>query len=118
MGLEASGFEEAAGNVVGQVPESQRDPAEVFQPAVDRFSGAVAGAGAVEEREHVGRAPTEGAAQADELDEFLRDAGADRVDHPVEQEPSQPLVGLSIGHNEPLMDTPSRVDFGVLLVGE
>lgn len=103
---------------MGQVPEPQCDPAEVLEAAVDGFGGAVAGAWAVEEREHVGRASAEGPAQAGEFDEFLRDPGTDRVDHTFEQELSQLLVGLPIRDDEALVDAPSGVDLGVSLVGE
>ncbi len=118
MGFESSGFEEASGYVVGQVPKSQGDPAEVFEASVDRFGWAVAGAWAVEEGEHVGRPSVEGPAQADELDEVSRDAGADRVDHALKEEPSKLLVGIPVSHDESLVDTPCRVDLGVLFVGE
>ena len=65
-----------------------------------------------------GRPSVEGPAQADELDEVSRDAGADRVDHALKEEPSKLLVGMSVSHDEPLVDTPCRVNLGVLFVGE
>ncbi len=103
---------------MGQVPEAECDPAEVLEAAIDRFGWAVAGAWAVEEGEHVGRPSVEGPAQADELDEVSRDAGADRVDHALKEEPSKLLVGIPVSHDESLVDTPCRVDLGVLFVGE
>ncbi|GGK55378.1 hypothetical protein GCM10007073_23130 [Micrococcus flavus] len=44
MGSEASCFEEAAGDVVGEVAEPEGGAAEVFEPAVDRLCRTVAGA--------------------------------------------------------------------------
>ena len=106
MGFESSGFEEASGYVVGQVPKSQGDPAEVFEASVDRFGWAVAGAWAVEEGEHVGRPSVEGPAQADELDEVSRDAGADRVDHALTNpRPSRRQKLVSSGHVKVASDT-------------
>ena len=53
MGSESSGFEQRSGDVVGEVPETEGGTAEVFEAAVDRFGGAVAGAGPVEVGKHV-----------------------------------------------------------------
>ena len=80
MGSESAGFEQTPRDIVREVPEAQGGAAEVLETSVDRFGWAVAGAWAVEEGEHVGRPSVEGPAQADELDEVSRDAGADRVD--------------------------------------
>ena len=96
MGSEPPGFKQGPGDVVGEVAEAERGAAEVFEASVDRFGWAVAGAWAVEEGEHVGRPSVEGPAQADELDEVSRDAGADRVDHALKEEPSKLLVGTEV----------------------
>ena len=53
MGSESAGFEQAAGDVVGEVPESEGGAAEVFEAAVDGLGGTVAGAWPVEVGEHV-----------------------------------------------------------------
>jgi hypothetical protein len=45
---EATAFQQGPGDVVGEVPEAERGAAEVFEPAVDGFGGAVGGAGPVE----------------------------------------------------------------------
>lgn len=47
MGSESTGFKQAPGDVVGEVPEVQGGAAEVLEAPVDRFGWAVAGAGAV-----------------------------------------------------------------------
>lgn len=62
MGSESTGFKQAPGDVVGEVPEAQGGAAEVLEAPVDRFGWAVAGTGAVEERKNVGRALFQGAA--------------------------------------------------------
>ncbi len=46
--LKASGVDEAAGGVAGEVSESQGDAAQVLEAPVDGFGGAVGGAGVVE----------------------------------------------------------------------
>ena len=48
MVFEASGVDETADGVAGEVAESQGDAAQVLQASVDGFGGAVGGAGAVE----------------------------------------------------------------------
>ena len=62
MGSEPSGLEEGSGDVVGGVAEAWGGAAGVFESAVDRFGGAVAGAVVVEERGGVIAAFGQGAA--------------------------------------------------------
>ena len=69
MGSESAGFEQAAGDVVGEVAEAEGGAAEVFEAAVDRLGRAVGGAGSVEEREDVDGALFQGASEASDLDE-------------------------------------------------
>jgi hypothetical protein len=59
----------------------------VLEAPLDRFDRAVAGPGVVEERENVGRALFQGAAEASDLDERCRDAAGDRVDYGLHQLP-------------------------------
>jgi hypothetical protein len=88
VGSESTGFKQAPGDVVGEVPEAQGGAAEVLVEApVDRFGRAVAGTGVVEERKNVGRALLQGAAEASDLDERCRDAAGDRVDYGLHQLP-------------------------------
>jgi hypothetical protein len=47
-GSESAGVEQAAGYRVGEVAEAEGGAAEVFEAAVDRFTGPVRGAGVVE----------------------------------------------------------------------
>lgn len=54
---------------MGQLPERQRDPADVFQASVDGLSGTVARAGMVEEGQDVIAALVQGPT---ELGEFLQ----------------------------------------------
>ncbi|GAA1510765.1 hypothetical protein GCM10009788_13940 [Nocardioides humi] len=56
VGSEAAGFEQASGDVVGQVAEPKSTAAEAFEAAVEGFGGSVGCAGAVEVGEHVGGA--------------------------------------------------------------
>src|SRR5690606_17234323 len=88
---------------------------EVFEAPVDRLGRAVAGAGPVEEREHVRGALLERAAQAADLGEGGGNAGGDRVDHGWHLLLPLRLVGLSVGGDDALVDTPGRFDLDVLL---
>lgn len=54
MGSEAAGLEEAACDVVGEVPEAEGGAAEVFESAVQGLGGPVRRAGTVEVGEDVG----------------------------------------------------------------
>lgn len=72
MGSEASGFEEAADDVVGEVAETEGRAAEVPEPTIDRLRWTVAGAGPVEERQHVLRALGQRPVQLSQLDESVR----------------------------------------------
>lgn len=53
---------------MGEIPEAQRGFAEVFESAVDRLSGAVAGLIVVEERQDVTAAHGQGAVELADLD--------------------------------------------------
>ena len=50
MVFEASGVDETADGVAGEVAESQGDAAQVLQASVDGFGGAVGGAGGCRSR--------------------------------------------------------------------
>ena len=54
---------------MGEIPEAQRGFAEVFESAVDRLSGAVAGLIVVEERQDVTAAHGQGAVELADLDQ-------------------------------------------------
>jgi hypothetical protein len=51
--LEAAALQQAAGDVVREIPEAEGGAAQVLQAAVGGFGGPVAGAGAVEVGQHV-----------------------------------------------------------------
>jgi len=53
---EAAGFEQASGDVVGEVAKAESGAPQVFEAAVDRFGRSVAGAGSVEVGDDVGGA--------------------------------------------------------------
>jgi len=60
---ESAGFEQTSRDVVSEVAEAESGAAEVFEASVDGLGGAVAGAGAVEEREDVRGALLQGPAE-------------------------------------------------------
>ena len=114
MGSEASGFEQAACDVVREIPEAERGAAEVFESAVDRLCWPVRCAGAIEEREDVGGTLAHGAAEPADLYERGGDAGGDRIDRGVHHLFGLLLVGFPVGGDDALVDTPGRFDFDVL----
>ena len=64
---EASGVEQASGDVVVEVAEAEGYVPEGLEPAVDGLGGAVRAVGVVEEREHVAHAAFEGASERGEF---------------------------------------------------
>lgn len=62
---------------MGQVAEPESGAAEVFEAAVEGFCGTIAGAGPVEEVQHIDRAAFQGVPQADQFSQLSGDAGGD-----------------------------------------
>ena len=105
-------------DIVREIAEAEGRAAEVLEPSVDRLRRPVAGAGSVEEREHVRGALLQRPAEASDLDERGRDAGGDRVDHGLHHLLALLLVGLAVRGDHALIDTPGRFDLDVLLGSE
>lgn len=89
--------------------------AEVLEPTVDRLRRAVAGAGPVEEREHVGGASLQRPPEPANLGQHHGDAAADGVDHGSHHLLALVLVGFTVVHDDAPVDTPGRFDLDMLL---
>ena len=90
----------------------------MFEPAVDRSGGSVAGAGAVEVGQDVGGALGQGPSERDDLAQRARHAVADRLDQLLHLPPPVGPVRFAVGRDHPLVDPPGRLDLQVLIVGE
>ncbi|GAA0333971.1 hypothetical protein GCM10009529_10440 [Micropruina glycogenica] len=80
MGSESAGFEQAAGDVVGEVSEAEGGAAEVFESSVDGFGGAVGGAWMVEVGQYVAGASVQGGAEFAEFGQGGGNAAGDAFD--------------------------------------
>jgi len=90
----------------------------VFQSAVDRFGGSVAGAGPVEVGEHVGGALAQGSSESAELGQGSGYALGERCDHRGQSCFPVCAVGVAVGGDQALVDAPGRFDFDVIIGGE
>jgi hypothetical protein len=111
---EAAGVEQRSGYVVREVPESEGGAAEVFQAPVDRLCWPVGRAGPVEEREDVGGALLELAAELADLHERGGDAAGDGIDDGCHQLLRRLPIGFAVGGDHALVDAPGRLDLDVL----
>jgi len=85
----------------------------VFEPAVDRFGWAVAGAGAFEVGEDVDGVLGQGPSEGDEFAQRVWDSVTDRVDQLLHQLPSPGSVGFAVGGDHALVDAPGDLDLDV-----
>ena len=90
----------------------------MFEPAIDRLGGSVAGSGPVEVSQHVDGPLGERAAQGDQLGQRLGDPVAERVDQLHHQLATTSSVGFTVGDDHALLDAPGRFDLDVVVVGE
>ena len=98
MGFESSCFEEAAGDVVGEVSEPEGGAALVFEGCVDGLGGVACGVGVVEVGLDVCGSSFECPAQRDELGEAPRYArGGQCVDFGLHQGLTGARVGRAVG---------------------
>ena len=97
MVFEASGVDEAADGVAGEVSESQGDAAQVFQAAVDCFGGAVGGTGVVEVGQDILAAADQGPGQCLDLLQAVGDGLLQGADEPLHQEPPQARLLGAVG---------------------
>ena len=116
--LEASGVDEAADGVVGEVSESQGDAAQVLEASVDCFGGAVGGAGVVEVGQDVGAPLGQGPGRRPDLLQPGRDGPSQGADEPLHQELPRARVLGAVGLSQALVDAPGGLNRGVALVGE
>ena len=86
MVFEASGVDEAADGVVGEVSESQGDAAQVLEASVDRFGGAVGGAGMIEVGQDIGAPLGQGPGRLGDLLQPVGDGLPQGADEPLHQE--------------------------------
>lgn len=82
---------------------------------VDRLSGAVAGAGALEVGQAVGGALLQGASQGTDLLQRGGNAGAERGEELGHEYSAGNAVGCSVGGDHLLVDAPGGLDLHVLL---
>ena len=118
MGSEPTGFEQASGDVVGEVAEPEGGAAEVLEPAVDGLGGAVAGAGPVEVGQYVKGPLFQCAAEGDDLAQRSGHADAEGFDQFLHQLPAGGAVGFAVGGDHVLVDRPGGFDLDVTVVGE
>ena len=90
----------------------------MFEQSVDRFGGAVRGAGVVEEREDVIAAPFHRLPERAELVEAGGNPGLDGVDHPSHDLLPLGWVGGLVGVDHVLVDAPGDLERDMPLVGE
>lgn len=90
----------------------------MFERSVDRFRGAVAGAGPVEEREHVDRALFQCLAETADLDQGSRDVGCDRTDDGLHQLLASGLIRFSARGHDLLINASRRFDPDIALERE
>ena len=90
----------------------------MFEPAVDRFGGAVAGAGVVEVGQHVQGPAFQGSTESDQLGELRGHSLGEVVDHGLQSLLPTRAVGVAVGGDDALVDAPGRFDLDVLVSGE
>lgn len=88
----------------------------MLESAVDRHRRSVAGAGPVDEREDVRCAFDKGRSELANLDERGGGPVTDRMDYGPHRLLSERAIGLAVGGDHALMDTPDRLDHCTILV--
>ena len=90
----------------------------MLQASVDRFGGAVGGAGAVEVGQDVGGSFGQGPGQCLDLLGPVGDGLLQGVDEPLRQVLSQARVLGAVGLDEALVDAPGGLDRSVAIISE
>ena len=91
----------------------------MFEAAVDRFGGAVAGVGMIEVSQDVPGSACECPAQRDELGQAPGYArGGQCVDFGLHQGLTTDFVGIAVGVDDVLVDAPGDFEGDVAIVGE
>ena len=116
---EASGVQQASGDVVVEVAEPQGDAPEGLEPAVDGLGGPVRPVGVVEEREHVAHAAFEGAPERGEFGAPGRTAfGGEGFDELGHHGPSLAPVLVRVAGDDPPVDAVREGERPVRGIGE
>lgn len=110
---EASGFEEGAGDVVGEVAEAEGGAAQAFEAAVDGFGVSVRGSRMREEREDIVFVSVQGPPQPTEFFQVLRHSLRDGPYQLVHRETSEAVVFFAADRNDVLVDIPGHLDRGM-----
>ena len=118
MWSESSGFEQAPGNVVGQVAQALGCVSGVFKPAVGRFGRAVTRAGTIKVAEDVVGALRERSSELSNLDHPSRNKKSDAFDRVREEEFAESSVRSSIRGDQVLVDAPRRLHLTMTLVSK
>ena len=90
----------------------------MLQAPVDRFGGAVGGAGLVEVGQDVGGSFSQGLCQGLDLFQLVWDGLLQGVDEPLPQVLSQARLLGAVGLDEALVDAPGGLDRGVAIISE
>ena len=91
---------------------------QVLETTVDHLGGSVAGDWSVEEREDVGLPLLQRGGELADLDERGRARGAQVGDQAAHDFLPRAAGRCSVGGDHPLVGTPCRLDFGMLVVRE
>lgn len=118
MGSEAAGLEQASGDVVGQVAESEGGASQVFEAAVDGLGRAIAGSGVVEVGQDVCSAPVKSASEPDQFGQRGRHAGLEGVNEPGHDGFACVRVFVPVGGHHALVDAPGGGNLDVLVGSE
>lgn len=90
----------------------------MFEAAIDGFCGAVGGAAAVEEGEHVDAALLERPTEAAQVAQRGGNSAGNGVDHGLHHGLARGLVGVAVGGDDALVDAPGRFNLDVPIDGE
>jgi hypothetical protein len=90
----------------------------VFEPAIECFSGTVAGAGPVEVCKHVHGPAFQRPAKRHDFGQGGGNAGTDRADQCLHELFAPGAVGFAVGGDDALVDAPGRFDFGMVVRNE
>lgn len=118
QGPESAGVEQRSEDVVGKVAEAQGCAAEVFEAAIDRFGGTVAGAGPVDVVEHVLDPAIQSAAEGDDLDRRSWNIAGEVLNHCGKLLLRGSAIGVEVCLHDQLIDAPGNVDRGMLVDSE
>ena len=118
MWSESAGFEECAGDVVGEVAEAEGQATQVLEATVHGFGRSVARARPVEVGQDVAGASGQGAAELAQFYQRLRHTVGEGVDHGAHLDAAGCPVGVTVGGDHALVDPPGALDLHVPVPSE